>query len=227
MTERDSWIRRLYSGFRWYDGWLRSAGTGFRQSLLRSRRVQPPPDQGPFAFGPSYVLQWISPSDLLGLWRAVFTERQTRWQFELVKRCSGRPWCVRKTKLLYPSQHTHARSGLYRSLRYPILMRTALVSARKHENLEDLFVSLFSLFEYISRSFSRRCSFVPGVARSQWSIVLVLVCLPACGLHEIGSVSVFVFFFVRKSLLVDLLGDDFRSASVFGAFEESQTASTW
>ena len=156
---------------RWYDGWPRSPGTGFRQSLLRSRRVQPPPDQGPFAFGPSRVLQWISPSDLLGLWRALFTERQTRWQFELVKRCSGRPWCVRKTKLWHPSQHTLARSLLYRSLRCPILMRTALVSARKHENLEDLFVSLFSLFEYISRTFSTRCSFVPGVARSQWSVV--------------------------------------------------------
>ena len=45
------------------------------------------------------------------------------------------------------------------------------MSARKHENLEDLFVSLFSLFEYISRTFSTRCSFVPGVARSQWSVV--------------------------------------------------------
>ena len=171
VTERDSWIRRPYSGMRWYDDWLRFPGTGFRQSLLRSRRVQPPPDQGPFAFGPSYVLQLISPSDLLVLWRTVFTERQTRWQFELVKRCSGRPWCVRKTKLWHPSQHIHARSGLYRSLRYPILKRTAPVSARKHENLEDLFVSLLSLLEYISRTFSTRCSFVPGVARSQWSVV--------------------------------------------------------
>ena len=52
---------------------------------------------------------------------------------------------MRKTKLWHPSQHTHARSGLCRSLRCPILMRTAPVSARKHENLDDLFVSLFSL----------------------------------------------------------------------------------
>ena len=47
------------------------------------------------------------------------------------------------------------------------------------------------------------------------SVVLVLVCLPACGLHEIGSVSVFAFFLVRKWLPVGLLGDDFRILSSY------------
>ena len=47
------------------------------------------------------------------------------------------------------------------------------------------------------------------------SVVLVLVCLPACGLHEIGSVSVFAFFLVRKRLLVDLLGGDYRILSSY------------
>ena len=31
---------------------------------------------------------------LPGLVASGITERQTRWQFELVKRCSGRPWCA-------------------------------------------------------------------------------------------------------------------------------------
>ena len=66
---------------------------------------------------------------------------------------------------------SHARNGLYRSLRHPILIDTGLVSARKHENFEDLLVSLLSLLEYISRTFSTRCPFVPSVARSQWCVV--------------------------------------------------------
>ena len=62
-------------------------------------------------------------------------------------RCSGGPWLEDLT-LAFMQSSTHARSGLYRSLRYPILMRTTPVSARKHENLEDIIVSLFPLFEY-------------------------------------------------------------------------------
>ena len=32
VTVRDSWIRRLYSGMRWYDGWLRSPVFGHAES---------------------------------------------------------------------------------------------------------------------------------------------------------------------------------------------------
>ena len=53
-----------------------------------------------------------------------------------------------------------ARSGLHRSLRFPVLTRTALVSTRIHKNLEDPTVSPFSLFEHISRTFSTRV-FIP------------------------------------------------------------------
>ena len=60
------------------------------------------------------------------------------------------------------ARSTHARNGLYRSLRHPILMRTALVVASKHENLEDPTVSPFSGYEYISRTFSSGFHSVPA-----------------------------------------------------------------
>ena len=53
-----------------------------------------------------------------------------------------------------------ARSGLYRSLRFPVLTRTAFVSTRIHKNLEHPTVSPFSLFGHISRTFSTRV-FIP------------------------------------------------------------------
>ena len=46
------------------------------------------------------------------------------------------------------------------------------MSTRKHKNLEDPTVSPFSLFEYISYTFSNEgVHSVPGVARRQWSVV--------------------------------------------------------
>ena len=65
----------------------------------------------------------------------------------------------RLTSCIY-ARSTHARNGLYRSLRHPILMRTALVVARKHENLEDPTVSPFSGYIFIEFSFR------PAVART-------------------------------------------------------------
>ena len=128
---------------------------------------------------------------------------------------------------------------------------------------------LLTICEYIS-CHCKRCARAPWF----WSS-----CLPACGLHEIGSVSVFAFFSVRKRLLGGCTGrwlqdivfvfpsvyvsrgrswlaspDEYRlctsksipkpsfvvihlecpgstadtnSASVYGAFEEAQTASAW
>ena len=65
-----------------------------------------------------------------------------------------------------------ARCGLYRSLRFPVLTRTALVSTRIHKNLEHPTVSPFSLFEHISRTFFKEgVHSVPGVARRLWSVV--------------------------------------------------------
>ena len=49
------------------------------------------------------------------------------------------------------------------------------------------------------------------------SVVLVLVCLPACGVQDTGSVSVSALSLVRKWLLVDLLGDDFRKLSSYSS----------
>ena len=65
-----------------------------------------------------------------------------------------------------------ARCGLYRSLRFPVLTRTALESTRIHKNLEHPTVSPFSLFEHISRTFfNEGVHSVPGVARRLWSVV--------------------------------------------------------
>ena len=64
---------------------------------------------------------------------------------------------------------------------------------------------LLTLCEKIS-CHCKRCARAPWF----WSS-----CLPACGLHEIGSVSVFAFFLVRKRLLVDLLGDGCRILSSY------------
>ena len=47
------------------------------------------------------------------------------------------------------------------------------------------------------------------------SAVLVLVCLPACGVQEIGSVSLSASSLVRKWLPVGLLRDDFRKLSSY------------
>ena len=47
------------------------------------------------------------------------------------------------------------------------------------------------------------------------SVVLVLVCLPAYGVQEIGSVSLSAISLVRKWLPFDLLGDDFRKLSSY------------
>ena len=47
------------------------------------------------------------------------------------------------------------------------------------------------------------------------SVVLVLVCLPACGVQETGSVSLSALRLVRKWSPVGLLGDDFRKLSSY------------
>ena len=72
----------------------------FQQFLLGSRRVQLPSDQGLFAVAlisssfnrPPYDLQWMSPCDLLGLWRPVI-------EIRAAEECSGRSWCDRWTKV--------------------------------------------------------------------------------------------------------------------------------
>ena len=70
------------------------------------------------------------------------------------------PWQVPALRRLADCSAPFAHSGLYRSLRFPVLTRTALVSARKHKYLEDPTVSPFSLFVYISRTFPTRV-FIP------------------------------------------------------------------
>ena len=69
--------------------------------------------------------------------------------------------------------------------------------------------------QYQTSSDNLRVHFVSGQTFRTLSVVLVLVCLPACGLHEFGSVSVFAFFLVRNWLLLDLLGDDFTILSSY------------